>query len=52
MYFQVHQPVQLRKYRFFDIGDSNYYYDDYQNYVITDKNGKSSVLNTKNTVDW
>ncbi len=31
MYFQVHQPVQLRKYRFFDIGDSNYYYDDYQN---------------------
>ena len=34
-----------------DNKDDGYYYDDYQNYVITDKNGKSSVLNTKNTVD-
>lgn len=34
-----------------DNKDDGYYYDNYQNYVITDKNGKSSVLNTKNTVD-
>lgn len=26
--FQVHQPVRLMKYRFFDIGSSDYYYDD------------------------
>jgi alpha-amylase len=29
--FQVHQPVRLRRYRFFDIGNDNYYYDDYDN---------------------
>lgn len=31
MYFQVHQPYRLRTYRFFNIGDDHYYYDDYQN---------------------
>jgi alpha-amylase len=29
--FQVHQPVRLKRYRFFDIGNENYYYDDYDN---------------------
>jgi len=31
LYFQVHQPYRLRTYRFFNIGDDHYYYDDYQN---------------------
>ncbi len=31
LYFQVHQPLRLRTYRFFDIGANHYYYDDYQN---------------------
>jgi alpha-amylase len=31
LYFQVHQPFRLRTYRFFNIGDDHYYYDDYQN---------------------
>jgi alpha-amylase len=31
LYFQVHQPYRLRTYRFFDIGDNHYYYDDYTN---------------------
>ncbi len=31
LYFQLHQPVKLRKYRFFDIGNDHYYYDDYAN---------------------
>jgi len=30
-YFQVHQPYRLRQYRFFDIGISDYYYDDFAN---------------------
>lgn len=34
LYFQVHQPTRLRSYRFFDIGESHYYYDDYLNKKI------------------
>lgn len=34
LYFQVHQPFRLRRYRFFDIGNSHYYYDDYSNESI------------------
>ena len=30
-YFQVHQPYRLRQYRFFDIGKSDYYFDDFAN---------------------
>ena len=33
-YFQIHQPFRLRRYRFFDIGNNHYYYDDYQNEEI------------------
>ncbi|MFA6580419.1 MAG: alpha-amylase [Paludibacter sp.] len=29
-YFQVHQPLRLRRYRFFEIGRDHYYYDDFQ----------------------
>lgn len=35
--FRVHQPVRLRKFRFFDIGNSDYYYDDYNNELILRK---------------
>jgi len=31
IYFQIHQPFRLRRYRFFDIGNDHYYYDDFQN---------------------
>ncbi|MCG8702358.1 MAG: glycoside hydrolase family 57 protein [Bacteroidales bacterium] len=31
LYFQVHQPMRLRRYRFFDIGNEHYYYDDHLN---------------------
>ena len=33
-YFQVHQPMRLRTYRFFDIGNYHNYYDDYQNKFV------------------
>lgn len=31
LFFELHQPVRLRRYRFFDIGNDHYYYDDYAN---------------------
>jgi alpha-amylase len=34
--FQVHQPTFLRQYRFFDIGNVHYYYDDYANQTHTE----------------
>jgi alpha-amylase len=37
LYFQVHQPLRLRQYRFFDIGKSHYYYDDFANRSIMRK---------------
>ena len=37
LYFQVHQPVRLRKYHFFDIGKNNDYYDDFANRTYTRK---------------
>src|SRR5665648_500424 len=36
-YFQVHQPFRYRRYRFFDIGNDHYYYDDYSNESILRK---------------
>jgi alpha-amylase len=35
--FQIHQPFRYRKYRFFDIGKDDYYYDDYANETIMRK---------------
>jgi alpha-amylase len=29
--FQVHQSFRLKKYRFFDVGNDSYYYDDFEN---------------------
>lgn len=37
LYFQVHQPFRYRRYRFFDIGNDHYYYDDYANESIMRK---------------
>ncbi len=34
LYFQVHQPIRLRLYRFFDMGKDAHYYDDFANRTI------------------
>ncbi len=44
MYFQVHQPFRFRRYRFFEIGNEHYYYDDYLNETITRKVSEKSYL--------
>ena len=35
--FQIHQPYRLRRYRFFDIGNSHYYSDDYLNEEVFER---------------
>lgn len=44
LYFQVHQPLRLKHYRFFDIGNDHYYYDDYTNESIVHKVAANSYL--------
>lgn len=44
LYFQVHQPFRFRTYRFFDIGNDHYYYDDYSNESILRKVAEKSYL--------
>jgi alpha-amylase len=44
LYFQIHQPYRLRTYRFFDIGSSHHYYDDYQNRTIIKRVAERSYL--------
>lgn len=31
LYFEIHQNIHLKRYRFFNIGTDHYYYDDYEN---------------------
>jgi alpha-amylase len=44
LYFQIHQPFRLRRYRFFDIGNDHYYYDDYTNESVMHKVVRKSYL--------
>jgi len=44
LYFQIHQPFRLRRYRFFDIGNDHYYYDDFQNGEIFKKVAEQCYL--------
>jgi alpha-amylase len=44
LYFQIHQPFRLRRYRFFDIGNDHYYYDDYSNEAILQRVATKSYL--------
>lgn len=37
LYFQLHQPFRYRRYRFFDIGNDSYYYDDFANETLLRK---------------
>ncbi len=46
LFFQVHQPFRHRRYRFFDIGNDHYYYDDYTNETIMRKIAEKSYLPT------
>lgn len=43
LYFKIHQPFRLKRYRFFDIGNDHYYYDDFSNDEIITKNRPTLV---------
>lgn len=42
--FQMHQPFRLKRYRFFDIGNDHYYFDDFQNEEIFNRCTKESYI--------
>lgn len=44
LYFQVHQPFRFKRYRFFEIGNNHYYYDDYSNESLLRKIATKSYL--------
>ncbi len=44
LYFQIHQPFRLKRYRFFNIGNDHYYYDDYLNESIIASVAQRSYL--------
>ncbi|MDE7236295.1 MAG: glycoside hydrolase family 57 protein [Paramuribaculum sp.] len=43
-YFQIHQPFRLKRYRFFDIGNDHYYYDDFANEDIVTRIARNSYI--------
>jgi alpha-amylase len=50
LYFQIHQPFRLKRYRFFDIGNEDYYYDDYSNDAILQRVIKKSYLKSNKII--
>ena len=52
LYFEIHQNIHLKRYRFFDIGTDHYYYDDYENErSIADTAEKSYVPSLKTLIE-
>lgn len=49
-YFQIHQPFRLKRYRFFDIGNDHYYYDDFANDDIITRIAKNSYIPAAETL--
>ena len=43
-YFKIHQPFRLKRYRFFDIGNDHYYYDDFANDEIISRLAEQSYF--------
>ena len=50
LYFEIHQNIQLKRYRFFDIGTDHYYYDDYENERMMTEIAEKSYMPALNTL--
>lgn len=50
LYLKIHQPFRLKKYRFFDIGNDHYYYDDFANEEIITRLAEQSYLPVMDTL--
>lgn len=44
LYFQIHQPFRLKRYRFFNIGGDHYYYDDFADEDIIQRLAATSYV--------
>lgn len=49
-YFQLHLPLQLKRYRFFEIGRDHYYYDDFLTNERLNRLVYDSYLNANRTI--
>lgn len=50
LYFEIHQIIHLKRYRFFDIGNDHYYYDDYANENSINEVAERSYIPALNTL--
>ena len=48
--FEIHQPMRLKRYRFFDIGNDHYYYDDFLNDDIVTRLAERSYIPAAKTL--
>ena len=48
--FEIHQPFRLKRYRFFDIGNDHYYYDDFLNDDIITRIAERSYIPAARTL--
>ncbi len=48
--FEIHQPMRLKRYRFFDIGNDHYYYDDFLNDEIVSRVAHNSYIPAAETL--
>ena len=48
--FEIHQIIHLKRYRFFDIGNDHYYYDDYANETGMNEVAERSYIPALNTL--
>ena len=48
--FEIHQPMRLKRYRFFDIGNDHYYYDDFLNDDIITRLAEQSYIPAAKTL--
>ena len=49
-YFKIHQPYRLKRYRFFDIGNDHYYYDDFADDEIISRVARNSYIPMADTL--
>ncbi len=50
LYFEIHQIIHLKRYRFFDIGTNHYYYDDYANEASINEVAERSYIPALSTL--
>lgn len=48
LYFQVHQPYRLKKYRFFNMGKDHFYFDDFLNRTVVQRVAHDNYLPMNN----